>query len=151
MIRISNNCKKIYLEVPVNNYSGGAALSVSDSTGVLISQSVTIPSASATFTINFDVESKGVVSYTLSNGNATISQAATVATCVADCCMASLLEQSIACTCKCAKCDEDLVTANKIFLLLQAAKYHAEVEFNLTDAEAEYAKAVGLCDNDCGC
>ena len=73
-----------------------------------------------------------------------------VGTCELDCCIAGLVDAAINCTCNCNKCDEDLMTAEKIHLLAESAIYSA-VNDNVTDAINKYTKAKEFCSGDCGC
>jgi len=75
----------------------------------------------------------------------------TIAPCEIDCCMAKLVDAAIECHCKCDKCKEDLIRANKIFLMLQGARFAAEQEFNFGHAVAMYTKAKDLCVEVCAC
>lgn len=75
----------------------------------------------------------------------------TIAPCEIDCCIAKLVDAAIECHCKCDKCKEDLLRANKIFLMLQGARFAAEQEFNFGHAAAMYAKAKALCVEVCAC
>jgi hypothetical protein len=71
--------------------------------------------------------------------------------CEIDCCIAGFLHKVINCDCECDKCDEDLHTAQKIRLLIEAAKHSTYSTANLTDAVNKYKKAKEFCDADCGC
>jgi hypothetical protein len=71
--------------------------------------------------------------------------------CEIDCCIAGFLHKVINCDCECDKCDEDLHTAQKIKLLIEAAKHSTYSTANLTDAVNKYKKAKEFCDADCGC
>ena len=75
----------------------------------------------------------------------------TVAPCEIDCCIAKLVDAAIECHCKCDKCKEDLLRANKIFLMLQGARFAAEQEFNFGHAVSMYTKAKDLCVEVCAC
>jgi hypothetical protein len=71
--------------------------------------------------------------------------------CEINCCIAGFLHKVINCDCECDKCDEDLHTAQKIKLLIEAAKHSTYSTANLTDAVNKYKKAKEFCDADCGC
>jgi hypothetical protein len=75
----------------------------------------------------------------------------TIAPCQIDCCIAKLVDAAIECTCKCDKCKEDLLRAEKVFLMLQAAKFAAEQESNPDHADDMYNKASALCTEVCAC
>ena len=74
-----------------------------------------------------------------------------VSSCEIDCCTAKLVESAINCTCKCDKCKEELLRAEKIHLLLSASKYAAEIEGNYENAVAKYNKAKEFCTEVCAC
>jgi len=73
-----------------------------------------------------------------------------VGSCELDCCIASLVQDAIDCTCKCQKCNEDLLTAQKVHLLAESAKYSA-INGNLEDAINKYNKAKDFCTATCAC
>ena len=75
----------------------------------------------------------------------------TVAPCEINCCIAKLVDAAIECHCKCDKCKEDLLRAEKIFLMLQASKYAAETEVSYDNAKLMFDKANGLCTEVCAC
>lgn len=95
-------------------------------------------------TINYDAANNGA--------DSTLLQTVyTVAPCQIDCCIAKLVDAAIECTCKCDKCKEDLLRAEKVFLMLQAAKFAAEQESNSDHADDMYNKASALCTEVCAC
>lgn len=73
-----------------------------------------------------------------------------VGSCELDCCIASLTQDAIDCSCKCQKCNEDLLTAQKVHLLAESAKYSA-INGNLQDAISKYNSAKGFCTATCAC
>lgn len=77
-------------------------------------------------------------------------QISAVGSCELDCCIASLVQDAIDCTCKCEKCNEDLATAQKVHLLAESAKYSA-LNANLQDAIDKYNKAKDFCTATCAC
>jgi hypothetical protein len=74
-----------------------------------------------------------------------------VATCEIDCCISSLVESAINCTCECDKCDDDLRIAEKVQLLVVSAKHSTYSQSNITDAVAKYNKAKDFCTATCAC
>ncbi len=74
-----------------------------------------------------------------------------VATCEIDCCISSLVDSAINCTCECDKCDEDLRIAEKVQLLIVSAKHSSYSQSNITDAAAKYKKAKDFCTATCAC
>jgi hypothetical protein len=74
-----------------------------------------------------------------------------VAECKILCCLTNLLYAAMECTCKCDKCKEDLLRAEKVYLFLNAARYEAEHNSNLTQAVKNYNKANELCVEVCAC
>lgn len=77
-------------------------------------------------------------------------QISAVGSCELDCCIASLTQDAIDCTCKCQKCNDDLITAQKVHLLAESAKYSA-LNGNLQDAINKYNKAKDFCTATCAC
>jgi hypothetical protein len=75
----------------------------------------------------------------------------TVAPCKINCCIAKLVDAAIECDCKCDKCKEDLLRAEKIFLMLQGSTFAAEEESNYDHAKRMYDKADSLCTEVCAC
>jgi hypothetical protein len=74
-----------------------------------------------------------------------------VSTCEIDCCIASLVESAINCTCECDKCDDDLRIAEKVQLLIVSAKHSTYSQSNVTDATEKYNKAKDFCTATCAC
>jgi len=75
----------------------------------------------------------------------------TVAPCQINCCIAKLTDAAIECHCKCDKCKEDLLRAEKVMLMLQGATFAAEQESNYDHAVNMYNKANTLCTEVCAC
>jgi len=75
----------------------------------------------------------------------------TVAPCTINCCIAKLTDAAIECHCKCDKCKEDLLRAEKVMLMLQGATFAAEQESNYDHAVNMYNKANTLCTEVCAC
>ena len=75
----------------------------------------------------------------------------TIGSCEIDCCIAKLVDSAIECACKCDKCKEDLLRAEKVYLMLQGAKFAAEQESNYDHAVNMYNKASSLCTEVCAC
>tara|TARA_R110000851_G_C13016956_1_gene559815 strand:+ start:428 stop:1018 length:591 start_codon:yes stop_codon:yes gene_type:complete len=101
-------------------------------------------------TIDYDLDADGVKNETA--GDTTLMQTLyTVASCQIDCCIAKLVDAAIECHCKCDKCKEDLLRAEKVFLMLQGATFAAEQESNYDHAVSMYNKANTLCVEVCAC
>ena len=101
-------------------------------------------------TLNYDIDADGVDNENA--GDTTLMQTLyTVASCQIDCCIAKLVDAAIECHCKCDKCKEDLLRAEKVFLMLQGATFAAEQESNYDHAKAMYDKANTLCVEVCAC
>lgn len=150
-LEISHNCKQIAVKLALPNVpSTTFQLTIASGT---TSEVIPITYEQGTIlTYNANLETAGVVTATVTaSTGATIAQVSTVATCQIDCCIAKLVESAITCTCKCDKCKEELDRAEKVFLLLQAAVYAAEVDGNIKDATEKYAKANEMCTEVCAC
>ena len=101
-------------------------------------------------TLNYDIDADGVNNENA--GDTTLMQTLyAVASCQIDCCIAKLVDAAIECHCKCDKCKEDLLRAEKVFLMLQGATFAAEQESNYDHAKAMYDKANTLCVEVCAC
>lgn len=100
--------------------------------------------------ITYDADGDGIANE--NDGDTTLMTTLyTVGACEIDCCMAKLIDAAIECHCHCDKCKEDLLRANKIFLMLQGATFAAEQESNKDHAVAMYNKAKALCVEVCAC
>ena len=97
-----------------------------------------------------DISLSGVMTVLQDLGGSNVPQEYLIGTCELDCCVASLLQSSIDCACKCSKCDDDLRKAQKIHLLSESAKYSV-INENITDAINKYKSAKSFCDETCGC
>ena len=75
----------------------------------------------------------------------------TIAPCEINCCIGKLVDAAIECHCHCDKCKEDLLRAEKVFLMLQGSRFAAEQEGNYDHAKAMYTKAKTLCTEVCAC
>ena len=92
----------------------------------------------------------GVITIDALNGSAVSLEKYSVGTCELDCCIATLVNDAITCTCDCDRCDEDLHRAEKVHLLAESAKYSA-INNNVTDAINKYTKAKEFCTEVCAC
>ena len=100
--------------------------------------------------ISVELHTDTVIDYT--SGSSTLAATVyTVAPCQIDCCIAKLTDAAIECHCKCDKCKEDLLRAEKIMLMLQGATFAAEQESNYDHAVNMYNKADALCTEVCAC
>ena len=149
---ISPNCKQIFFNIPVPNtvLEGSiVTLQVTNGDGTVSNFSAVALGGYVIINVNFN--SVGVVQYSVIYNNESILSALLVASCEIDCCIAKLVESAINCTCHCDKCKEELLRAEKIYLLLGAAKYTAEINGNYEDAVAKYNKAKEFCTEVCAC
>ena len=104
--------------------------------------------------ITTDVQGLVKVEHVLTNTPEATAYATfyTIAPCKVECCMATLTESAITCSCNCGKCAEDLERATKVSLLLQGATYLAEQATpDPSNAQKLYLKAVQLCEEVCAC
>ena len=95
-------------------------------------------------TINYDEDNNG-------DSSTLLQTVYTVAPCQINCCIAKLTDAAIECHCKCDKCKEDLLRAEKVMLMLQGATFAAEQESNYDHAVNMYNKANTLCTEVCAC
>ena len=101
-------------------------------------------------TLNYDLDADGVKNEAAAD-TTLMETLYTVASCQIDCCIAKLVDAAIECHCKCDKCKEDLLRAEKVFLMLQGATFAAEQESNYDHAVSMYNKANTLCVEVCAC
>jgi len=101
-------------------------------------------------TLNYDIDADGVKNETAAD-TTLVETLYTVASCQIDCCIAKLVDAAIECHCKCDKCKEDLLRAEKVFLMLQGATFAAEQESNYDHAVSMDNKANTLCVEVCAC
>lgn len=100
--------------------------------------------------ISVELHTSGTIDYTPAT-TTLATTVYTVAPCQIDCCIAKLTDAAIECHCKCDKCKEDLLRAEKIMLMLQGATFAAEQESNYDHAVNMYNKADALCTEVCAC
>ena len=101
----------------------------------------------------------GVMTISHLESGAVVSSTAVLVSCDILCCLAKKMEDLLDCNCECMKCSDDLVSAQKIFLLLKAAEAElATITGSLTDraaiianVEKKYNKAAEMCSGHCGC
>ena len=102
-------------------------------------------------TLNYDMNPVNAVNNETAADTTLMQTLYTVASCQIDCCIAKLVDAAIECHCKCDKCKEDLLRAEKVFLMLQGATFAAEQESNYDHAVSMYNKANTLCVEVCAC
>ena len=94
----------------------------------------------------------------IENGNS-VTKKIIMIHCDLDCCLVKLTDELLDCECDCAKCATSLAKAEKIYLLVHAAKTAVDLNNTATlsnsgyalDAANKYKKAKELCDASCGC
>lgn len=157
MFTFSNECKTISIVMPttelatsytptsiqvVNTLASGELISITD---IDVTEGV----ITATGEVS-ELPLDGVVTITVTDGSNT-DTFYTISSCQIDCCIANLLVSALECTCKCDQCQYDLIRAEKIHLMLQAARFAAENEKDNQNAIALYDKARDLCTEVCAC
>ena len=101
----------------------------------------------------------GVMTVTHLEGGVEVATSAVLVSCDILCCLAKKMEDLLDCNCECMKCSDDLVSAQKIFLLLKTAEAELAtvsgtlLERNavIANAEKKYNKAAEMCSGHCGC
>lgn len=149
-IYIYDQSKTVQLYLTASDWteSGGVLTFTTTSTTAFVGV-ISVELHDAT-TLNYDIDADGVNNETAAD--TTLMQTLyTVASCQIDCCIAKLVDAAIECHCKCDKCKEDLLRAEKVFLMLQGATFAAEQESNYDHAKAMYDKANTLCVEVCAC
>jgi len=90
------------------------------------------------------------------SGATAVDAVGVVAGCDIDCCLASMAEELMGCSCDCPKCSATMARATKILLLLNSASTDAGL-YDLANvgyikgAYDKYLKAKEMCDSTCGC
>lgn len=166
-LNISTNCKTVAGRIAEVDFSG---LELDDVAKIYIydqAETVKIYLTASdwdvtenvlTFTTTSTTALAGVVSVELwdslditAEDSEILSSVYTVAPCQINCCIAKLTDAAIECHCKCDKCKEDLLRAEKVMLMLQGATFAAEQESNYDHAVNMYNKANTLCTEVCAC
>lgn len=151
-INISENCKKIAVEFETAQPTTVVIQDSDDTTVELLPVNFTYADGVLTFEYTHSVAFNGVLQILPKDANEeTLTPAYTVASCKINCCIGQLLYAAMECTCKCAKCKEDLLRAEKVYLFLNAAIFEAEHNANLQQALNNYNKASELCLEVCAC
>ena len=151
-INISENCKKIAVEFETAQPTTVVIQDSDDTIVELLPVNFTYADGVLTFEYTHSVAFNGVLQILPKDANEeTLTPAYTVASCKINCCIGQLLYAAMECTCKCAKCKEDLLRAEKVYLFLNAAIFEAEHNANLQQALNNYNKASELCLEVCAC
>jgi hypothetical protein len=151
-INISEDCKKIAVEFETAQPTTVIIQDSDDTTVELLPINFTYADGALTFEYTHSVPFNGVLQILPKDANEeTLTPAYTIASCKINCCIGQLLYAAIECTCKCAKCKEDLLRAEKVYLFLNAAIFEAEHNANLQQALNNYNKASELCLEVCAC
>jgi len=138
----------------------GAEIVITDDFGavVTITTSFTFSGAEASHTLSIPLvaSSYGVFKVELKQNSILIATTAVVSHCDVDCCLATLTNSLLDCSCECTTCAPSLAKAQKVFLLIKSAEdaalsYDGSSSTYLTDAYNKYKKAVALCNLSCGC
>jgi len=151
-INISEDCKKIAVEFETARPTTVVIQDSDDTTVELLPVNFTYTDGVLTFEYTHSVPFNGVLQILPKDTNEeTLTPAYTIASCKINCCIGQLLYAAMECTCKCAKCKEDLLRAEKVYLFLNAAIFEAEHNANLQQALNNYNKASELCLEVCAC
>ena len=149
-IYIYDQSKTVQLYLTASDWTESAGVLVFTTTSTTAFVGVISVELHDATTLNYDIDADGVNNENA--GDTTLMQTLyTVASCQIDCCIAKLVDAAIECHCKCDKCKEDLLRAEKVFLMLQGATFAAEQESNYDHAVSMYNKANTLCVEVCAC
>jgi len=155
-IEVSNDCKTISFVGTNANFENSDTATITTSNNddsiTVSSGDITLSNETLSFTKISSAALVGVVKVVINDsGSALVEEFLSISSCQIDCCIAKLVESAITCDCHCDKCKEDLDRAEKVHLLLQAAKYAAEQESNYADAVDKYKRAQEMCTEVCAC
>lgn len=89
----------------------------------------------------------------------TIAYAGALGKCDLDCCIAKKVDSLLGCDCACTKCNDTLIVAERVHLLIVAiqtelAQIGGDNAANtaiITNSRNKYNKALELCSDSCGC
>ena len=159
---ITNDCK--YINLVITGTPGNASVDVSSLSGTSIyNTTVNIP---PTGNLNHLIylpstigSGDGVFRINVTDSNNEESFAGVFGSCSLDCCIAKKVDVLMECGCGCLKCNESLMQAERVHLLISGIR--ADLSFVGNDnvqniglynnAVAKYRKALELCSDDCGC
>tara|TARA_R110002012_G_scaffold7040_5_gene33336 strand:+ start:6547 stop:7062 length:516 start_codon:yes stop_codon:yes gene_type:complete len=165
-IKATNSCKNIVMTIrPLTTATTGEIKLTSITYGgSSIKIPITLNSGTSTKIIQ-EVSnlpaSAGVFMFELTEGQKHVATKALLIHCDIDCCLVKLTNEILACECDCPKCSSALAKAQKVFLLLQAAKFKMDevnspprgstITGDYEDISDKYKKAREICDGSCGC
>jgi hypothetical protein len=156
-----SNCSSVTVQVndTLSGASSGDSISLIDYSGTYatVNQTVTGLPASGFMDVIITVPGNGV--YTIvfkQNSGTAVDSTGLIVPCDIDCCLATLTEELMGCSCDCPKCSSTLAKAHKIFLLLNSAitdagLYDLSNTGYITGAQNKYLKAKEMCTGSCGC
>jgi len=133
--------------IRVTDYSGGVSVQ---------SQAVTGLPSGGSLLQTVSMTANGVYIIEFLQDGTVVDSSGLVVACDIDCCLASLTEELIDCSCECPKCSITLAKAQKIFLLLKSAQTSAGLYTlanlgYIENAYNKYIKAKEMCTGSCGC
>jgi hypothetical protein len=155
-----SNCSSV--DVTVTDALSGASatdiIRVTDYSGLVgvQAQAVTGLPSGGSLLQTVSMTANGVYIIEFLQDGTVVDSSGLVVACDIDCCLASLTEELIDCSCECPKCSITLAKAQKIFLLLKSANTSAGL-YNLANlgyienAYNKYLKAKEMCTGSCGC
>lgn len=154
MFTLSNNCKTLVINIPEANLTNISAPTDVNTVEVNSISTPTPTTGNDAVEVTYEPSNAlvGVITVTVTDTDTNnVDTFYTVGTCEIDCCIASLVKDSIECKCQCDRCKDDLLRANKIKLMLEGAKYAAEADGDYSSAVDMYNKAKALCTEVCAC
>ncbi len=95
----------------------------------------------------------------IDSASGTIAYAGALSKCDLDCCIAKKVDSLLGCDCSCTKCNDTLIVAERVHLLIAAietelAQIGGDEAANtaiITNSRSKYNKALELCSDSCGC
>jgi len=95
----------------------------------------------------------------IDSASGTIAYAGALGKCDLDCCIAKKVDSLLGCDCSCTKCNDTLIVAERVHLLIAAietelAQIGGDEAANtaiITNSRGKYNKALELCSDSCGC
>ena len=159
---ITNDCK--YINLVITGAPGNASIDISAPDGTpSYNATVSIPSIGSANHLAYLPTAlgtgDGVFSINVIDSQQDSAFAGVFGSCSLDCCIAKKVDILMQCGCGCLKCNESLVQAERVHLLISGIRADLSLIGSDTirntglfkNAVAKYNKALELCSDDCGC
>jgi len=157
---ISGDCR--YLSLSVSGAAGPATVTI-DNEGTH-NVTMTLPQGNALhhqviFLSNTPLSTNGIFEVSGIDTLQNTANTAAFGKCDLNCCIAKKVDKLMGCDCSCTKCNDALITAERVHMLITAIESNlsqiggdpAANAGHILNATNKYKKAQELCSDDCGC